>query len=241
MHDISRQAHRGEPAIAVVAAFPVELGNLRKKTGRNTRFLLTGMGSRNVEKKLPPFLQTEKIEFLIHLGFSGGLTADFKVGDLIVVRETWQDALGGKRFALPADLVSHALKINVVGAKVTAGIALCQEKIAVLASEKRILATGMPAGQRACVDMESAAVARICQEFQTPLLSIRSISDLLDEDLPLDFNRCRKPNGNLSMGKVLWQVARSPRRIPCLMRLQGSSRICADNLGQMVSVFLAGK
>jgi adenosylhomocysteine nucleosidase len=241
MRDINPQAHRGGPAIAVVAAFPVELGNLRKKTGKNTRFLLTGMGSKNVVKKLCPFLQKEKFEFLIHLGFSGGLTADFKVGDLMVVRETWQDVLGGTRFAVSADLVSQALKITVAGAKVSAGIALCQEEIAVLASDKRILAARMSAEQPACVDMESAAVARICQEFQTPLLSIRSISDLLDEDLPLDFNRCRKSTGNLSMGKVLWQVAKSPRSIPRLMRLRSSSRICSENLGRMVSVFLAGK
>ena len=150
MRDINRQADQGGPAIAVVATFPVELGSLRKKTGKNTRFLLTGMGAKNVEKKLGPFLQKEKIEILIHLGFSGGLTADFKVGDLIVVRETWQDALGGTRFALSADLVSQALKITVAGAKVSAGIALCQEEIAVLASDKRIL-SGQDADGPACL------------------------------------------------------------------------------------------
>lgn len=45
------------------------------------------------------------------------------------------------------------------------------------------------------LDMESAAVGAAARERQIPFVIIRAVSDLVDEDLPLDFNLFLKPAG----------------------------------------------
>ncbi len=45
------------------------------------------------------------------------------------------------------------------------------------------------------LDMESAAIGAAARERQVPFVVVRGVSDLHDEDLPLDFNRCLTPAG----------------------------------------------
>ncbi len=45
------------------------------------------------------------------------------------------------------------------------------------------------------LDMESAAIGAAARDRQVPFLVVRAVSDLQDEDLPLDFNRCLTPAG----------------------------------------------
>ena len=73
-----------------------------------------------------------------------------------------------------------------VGTVVSSGTVVWQ------AEEKRWLrrltdATGL--------DMESAAVAAVAQERGLPMAIVRAVSDLVDEDLPLDFNLFLRPTG----------------------------------------------
>jgi nucleoside phosphorylase len=53
------------------------------------------------------------------------------------------------------------------------------------------------------VDMESTAVADVCASRGLPFLIARSITDLLDEDLPLDFNLCRGEDGRVDSKLVM--------------------------------------
>ena len=45
------------------------------------------------------------------------------------------------------------------------------------------------------LDMESAAIGVAARERHIPFLVVRAVSDLHDEDLPLDFNHCLTPAG----------------------------------------------
>lgn len=69
------------------------------------------------------------------------------------------------------------------------------------------------------LDMESAALAAEAQRAQVPFLIIRSVSDLLDEDLPLDFNLFLRPTGwikgigtVLAAPSCLWGLGRFRRQ-----------------------------
>jgi adenosylhomocysteine nucleosidase len=69
------------------------------------------------------------------------------------------------------------------------------------ASEKRQVAKQT---QAIGLDMESSALAVEAQRARVPFVIVRSVSDLLDEDLPLDFNLFLRPTGWLKgMGTVL--------------------------------------
>ena len=53
----------------------------------------------------------------------------------------------------------------------------------------------------ACVDMEGAAVAQVCEEYSMPFAIVRTISDAADENAPHDFPRfSREISGQYSLG-----------------------------------------
>jgi adenosylhomocysteine nucleosidase len=86
--------------------------------------------------------------------------------------------------------------------------------------------------------MESEAIARACSEYRVPFLIVRCITDRLDENLPLDFNRCRKSNGNINAAKVLWAALLRPDSLKGLRELRMRSQSCADKLALFVRELL---
>jgi adenosylhomocysteine nucleosidase len=77
------------------------------------------------------------------------------------------------------------------------------------------------------LDMESAAVAAVAQERGVPLAILRTVSDLVDEDLPLDFNLFLRPTGWIKGMRAL--IGR-PSSFVGLNRLRKQSRVAADRL-----------
>ena len=77
------------------------------------------------------------------------------------------------------------------------------------------------------LDMESAALAAEAQRAQVPFVIVRTASDLLDEDLPLDFNLFLRPTGWL---KGVAAILGHPSSIMGLRRLHCQSRVAATTL-----------
>ena len=77
------------------------------------------------------------------------------------------------------------------------------------------------------LDMESMALALAAQQAQVPFVIVRAVSDLLDEDLPLDFNHFLRPTGWL---KGMVAVLGAPSSLFSLGRLRRQSLTAATNL-----------
>lgn len=77
------------------------------------------------------------------------------------------------------------------------------------------------------LDMESAALAGEAQRARVPFVIVRTVSDLLDEDLPLDFNLFLRPTGWL---KGVAALIGNPSGLAGLLRLRRQSRAAAKNL-----------
>ncbi|HLH41185.1 MAG TPA: hypothetical protein VKX39_18690 [Bryobacteraceae bacterium] len=117
-----------------------------------------------------------------------------------------------------------------VGDVVTdAGAVYCVDRVIVSAAEKRALRETTGA---AAVDMESAAVAAKAAEWGVPFHFIRAVSDAACDDMPLDFNLYRDPQGRFSRGRItLAALARPFMRVPALLRLDRNTKIAARSLG----------
>jgi adenosylhomocysteine nucleosidase len=103
------------------------------------------------------------------------------------------------------------------------------DRVAVTAAEKRELRVRTGA---AAVDMESAAIARKAADWRIPFHIIRAVSDIAEEDMPLDFNAYRGPDGRFSRTRIaLAALARPLTRVPALLRLDRNCRIAAESLG----------
>jgi len=110
------------------------------------------------------------------------------------------------------------------GLVVWAGTVVSSETVVWQAQEKHRLrrltdATGL--------DMESAAVAAVAQERGVPMAIVRTVSDLVDEDLPLDFNLFLRPTGWI---KGMQALISRPSSFVGLNRLRKQSRVAADRL-----------
>ena len=77
------------------------------------------------------------------------------------------------------------------------------------------------------LDMESAALAIEARRAQVPFVVVRAASDLLDEDLPLDFNLFLRPTGWL---KGIAAVLSAPSSLWGLRRLRRQSLAAAKTL-----------
>jgi adenosylhomocysteine nucleosidase len=201
--------------IAIAFALEFESACFRARHDPRLRvgvWLLGEMGlgaAKNLEKRLGD----TKPDLLISAGFSGGLQPGLKAGDLIL-GENHSDA----------DIVSK-LELNErwhVGAVTTA------EGILERAEEKRVLGvrTGCLAG-----DLETAHLALVCATAGLPMLSVRCISDCLEDDLPVPANILINPRTGRPDPLALFRyLIGHPSSAAGFNQLLKNSRLAQDQL-----------
>jgi adenosylhomocysteine nucleosidase len=195
--------------------------------------LITGIGRRNAEKSVREFLAANSPELVLTCGFAGGLNPDLKLGDVVFEifprssrRESAQTEIGNQ---LEPTHVGCYEQLAAAGANPAKFF--CAERIATTVAEKKKLRaeTGADA-----VEMESAVICAICAERGIRCVTVRVISDMANEDLPLDFNQFSKTDRSLDYGKLAWAIARSPGKIGPLLKLQKQTRFAAERLASVL-------
>ena len=213
------QKEKGAPSnnwVLVCFALKAEAGAFEKKAKARpgVSILVTGIGQQNAEKAVRGFLAARIPARVLSCGFAGALISGLEVGQ--VVFET--------------DDVRLREELAATGAKAVKFF--CADRIATTAREKQALRKGTNAD---AVEMESAAIGRICGELQLPFATVRVISDAADDDLPLDFNALSKPDRSLDYGRLALAVAKSPGKIGALMRLQKQARLAAQKIAEVLA------
>jgi nucleoside phosphorylase len=177
------------------------------------RIVHCGMGDAGVEQTLP-WVLSQQPSAVILAGFSGSLTPDLTVGDLVLATEVRTGA--GTIFPVTLPLVNST----------RAGPLLAVERFILARTEKQELhaATGALA-----VDMESALVAQRCADAGIPFGCLRVISDGLAADLPpeLETVTCGE---RVRLWPLLKALCRRPGLVWDLWHLAKATRIAARNL-----------
>jgi nucleoside phosphorylase len=213
-----------EPAAPILVCFalPGEARPFQKLAPKSDaiRVIVTGMGSGNTERTLAAALKESEPALVLTCGLAGGL--DPALTHNTVLFET-SDA------ALAARLSSTGLR---------AARFHCASRIAVTAAEKAAMRreTGADA-----VEMESECVHGLCRLHGVRCATVRVISDTADENLPLDFNALTTSEMNMDFGKLALALAKSPGRIPSLLRLQRQTAMAAKALAEVLVRIVDGK
>lgn len=199
----------------VCFALEDEARAFRKLVGdrSDVAILVTGIGTDNTRRVIDNFFGANSPERVFTCGFAGGLNPELKSGE--VVFET-SDAELRK-------------KLESAGAK--AATFHCAALIATTAAEKSELRRKTNAD---AVEMESEVVQKICHERGIRCATVRVISDTAHEDMPLDFNKLAKADRNLDYGKLALAIAKSPGKIPALMRLGKVTQAAAKELAAVL-------
>jgi adenosylhomocysteine nucleosidase len=182
--------------------------------------LLTGVGGRRAWAEATKMIWDGNVDVCISSGLAGALREKHRPGDVLAAKEVhatnWEKVI-------PSDgaLLEMA---TACGAKLAD--AFCSvDRVLARSSEKLELGAKADA-----VEMESGDIMLEAVAFGAKVIAIRGISDAVEEDLPLDFNRVMSESGEVSITKVLSQAATHPGSIPALIRFGWQSRNAAEKL-----------
>jgi adenosylhomocysteine nucleosidase len=198
--------------------------------------LLTGVGPGRMEKALTWLLSEPRLEnvpyvprAVICAGYSGALTANLQVGDLILATEVigidgnrWQSTWPGE---LPPGQWHPPLH---------RGAMLTVPHLVGEPSEKRALGEKYDA---LAVDMETAVVAQACHRAGIPFGCVRAISDEMGASLSPELVSLLS-SSRVSPVKVLNAVLRSPGIAGPLWRLASATRFASARLAAALGELL---
>jgi len=194
------------------------------------------MGNHRLAEVFDWAVSRRRIDLMISFGFGGGLTPTLQVGDVCLCDRfcRWD---GGSRSIEPGgfttplgfwteslgDRLSWTHCIDVT----TAGLA-----------PKRELARGLTPlilRSQALVDMESFTLARLAREASIPFLTLRSISDTLDQEIDFDLSLISDDQGSLETRRIALAVLHRPGLALTMAGLWHHSRRAAATLGRAVA------
>ncbi|MFM8551478.1 MAG: hypothetical protein ACKOCD_04070 [Nitrospiraceae bacterium] len=198
----------------------------------------TGMGPVKASEASREVFASCSLDLAVSSGYACALTPS-QVGDLLIGTDVCFGSAGTGSVVpnetLPCSKAVQAVALESgrrVGMTVQAGRFVSVGRVLWLADEKRHAAAGTGATG---LDMESAAIGVAAKERQVPFVIARTVSDLLDEDLPLDFNLFLAAK---TWPQGLWQGASRPSCLAGILRLRRQSQAAASQLTRFMGEFL---
>ena len=172
----------------------------------------TGIGTRAASPAAERVLDGGPVDHLVVVGIAGGVGPSVDVGDL-VVPELVVDLATGRGYR-PGSLGSTASR----------GTLVTSDEVPIdLAEVARLERQGVIA-----VDMETAAVAAVCEGRGCPWSAYRAISDRADDgSMDAAIFGLAGPDGEPDLGAVLRFVVTKPQRVPQLARLARGASLAA--------------
>ena len=198
---------------------------------KSIEVLLTGIGRKVCEESLSQYAssENEKPDLVISSGLAGALKEEFKAGDLVVARK-----VRTLRNDANADSDQSLLDRAVQSGAVAIETLITAERLVPTAIEKKRLSFFGEA-----VDMESAFIMNEFCRASTPCVTIRAISDSANEDLPVDFDRCLTPQGEIKTMRLVNEIVRRPGNLPNLVRFGRQSNEAANSLACFLDKFVS--
>jgi adenosylhomocysteine nucleosidase len=189
------------------------LGGMPASIGRAGRAVLTvamiGVGPPAARRSTERLLDAAEFDHVVVSGIAGGIGPGIAVGDLVTPSEV-EDLTTGRRFT-PATMGDH--RPSGVLSTTAAELILDDKRLAEL-TERGVVA----------LDMETAAVAEVCQARGRPWSVFRVVSDRPEDGL-LDHGvfELLETDGTVNVLRTLRYVMSRPSRIGPLARLARDS------------------
>ncbi len=195
--------------------------------------LLTGIGwDENKAGNRPRFVLREllrnKPDMCVSSGLAGGLRAELQCGDIVAATEV-SLRTGGDTFRSSANLLAAA---KDAGARVVMR-QITETHIVSEASAKSALSNFGD-----FVDMEGYHILKIVSGSRIPAISLRAISDTLDQDLPPEISKVVDRDGHLQTIPLLKLVMKRPARIRSLLSFGAQSKDATVSLADFLDRFL---
>ncbi|HXN29741.1 MAG TPA: hypothetical protein VN902_21635 [Candidatus Acidoferrales bacterium] len=198
--------------------------------------ILTGAGPKQAHLKAAKILGSDpdSINLCVSSGLAGALKINYPVGQVLAARSVRTEAV---RADLKDNVLDSSAPLLAFAAECGATVVgqfYSAERVVGRAEEKHYLGEHSDA-----VEMESFEILLESAAFGIPAIAIRAISDTVEDELPLDMNRILTDEGQVSIPRVLGQVALHPTSVPDLLRLGQNSKAAAESLAQFLDKYIA--
>jgi adenosylhomocysteine nucleosidase len=175
---------------------------------------VTGMGPSNAAAATAWVLDTGPVDHVVNVGVAGGVSPRFKVPDL-VMPEVVVDRVSGRTFR-PTRIGGHEHEGTLL-------------TVTEIEFDRAVHAT-LAADGIVAMDMETAGIARVCEERGVPWSVFRALSDHVDDELVDEaVFGMSKPDGRPDPVAVVRYVVSRPWRVPRLVRLGRDLTAATDN------------
>ncbi len=172
--------------------------------GTEITAMMTGMGTAAATEVATRILELTEPDHLLIVGIAGGLDPTLRIGEVVVPDRVVGHTSGREHHPTPLGPTTPGRSLIttddlIVDADVLAGFAT--------------------AGFTA-VDMETSAIAEVCESHDVPWTAFRGISDHgADDGIDNDVFGLSQPDGTADVAAVAKFVATRPWRVPTLARL----------------------
>lgn len=249
MTDAPPAADTAHADIGIVCALKLELAEyvdrcdrVRKYTGGDFTFrggftgpdwdirvviVEVGTGAERARRATQALMDAHTPVWVISAGFSGALHPDLQLGDIVVANSIVDTA--GQELRVDVKMSPDPERGWHVGRIVMAG------DIVRSVSEKRQLAEKHDA---LAVDMESLAVAQVCQQTGTRFMAVRVISDDLSHDLPPEVMSVFGGTGSLRAGAIAGALFKRPSSMKDMWRLRENAQHASERLARFLNVVI---
>jgi len=201
---------------------------------QNIVLVRSGVGKQRAEDAARQVIDRFKPKALISTGYAGALQPGLNVGDLVIADAILEAKEEGKYFPDP-DWLGRARGIPCPdGVKTVVGRLLTVDTVIHDPAAKRELGESYSVQ---AVEMETSAIARVAEERGLPLLSLRAISDRLDQEL-LDSSSFLGSDGEISTLKAGWYVLTHPGSIKSALSLRTQTQVATQALTRFLSDLL---
>ena len=197
----------------------------------------TGMGVKKAKLACEKILAKSSCHLAISSGFAGALISA-SIGNLVIPEVV---ALGIHTSNEHMELSSFPCSVEylqTIGGIAKdcnppgmSGLLVTVTWIVCSAGEKNVLAQQ---SQASAVDMESAGIAEVANEYEIPFLVVRTVSDLAHENLPKAFNLFLSPSTWI---QGLWRMVSEPTSWVQVYRLRRQTIVASQELTNFYDMF----
>lgn len=164
--------------------------------------LKSGIGKVNAAMATTILMERFQPTYVINTGSAGGFAESLSVGDVVISNEVVHHDVDATAFdykygqvpQMPATFKANETLINatkqiIETMEINYEIGLIATGDSFMSDERRIKETKQLFPQMLAAEMEGAAIAQICYQYNVPFIIIRALSDIAGKDSPVTFDQ----------------------------------------------------
>lgn len=183
-----------------------------------------GTGAERARRATQALVDAHTPTWILSAGFSGALHPDLQLADIVIANSI-------------VDTQGEELRVDVRMAPDPergwhVGRILMANEIVRSVADKQLLAEQTDA---LAVDLESLAVAQVCQRNKTRFMAVRTISDDLSHDLPSEVLSVFGGTGSLRAGAIAGALWKRPSSMKDMWRLRENAQRASERLARFLN------